>query len=107
LEVMRLKVIRSVIRGELGKSPPTVSDVAERLGISRRTLQRRLADEDCSYSQLLGSIRSERARRLLSKTNRPLYEIATSLGYSDAGSLSRAFQRWTGTTPSKFRRRNQ
>ena len=107
MEVVSLSLIRAVIRRELCEATPTVSDVAARLGISRRTLQRRLAAECSSYSQLLGSIRNERARRLLSETDRPLYEIAASLGYSDAGSFSRAFQRWTGTTPSTFRQRNR
>lgn len=77
-------------------------DVADSLGISRNTLQRRLRDEGTTYQAELDAMRLEIGIRYLTKTNMNVDEIASVLAYRDANSFSRSFRRWTGTTPLGF-----
>ncbi|WP_417209015.1 AraC family transcriptional regulator [Antarctobacter sp.] len=78
--------------------------VARQLGLSRRSLRRRLADEGTSFAEILGQCRDLRAMTLLAKTGLPIPEIADRLGYSEASSFERAFRRRTGQTPAAYRR---
>lgn len=73
-------------------------------GTSARTLQRRLAEHGASFSHLLQRIRFRTAQHLLQDPEMPLKEIAKRLGYTDLANFIRAFKRWTGVGPSKFRR---
>jgi AraC-like DNA-binding protein len=82
----------------------TLDEVAAKLGISSRTLKRKLATRGTSYSDLLDQARLERARELLRSDRRSIEEIAETLGYSDVANFTRAFRRWTGTTPAAHRR---
>lgn len=77
--------------------------VAERLGISERSLRRHLASEGASFPNLRIEALSARARQFLSQPEPPIKEIASSLGFSDATAFHRAFRKWTGMTPSAFR----
>ncbi|MDQ1103415.1 AraC family transcriptional regulator [Nocardioides zeae] len=72
--------------------------VARRLGLSERTLRRRLAAEGTSYSELLDEVRSGLAVGLLA-TDLSLDEVALRLGYAEASSFIHAHRRWTGRTP--------
>lgn len=84
--------------------PPTVGRVAHVLGISRRTLNRRLAREGTSFKALLEDTRSDMARYLLRETRLPAIEIAATLHYTTPSAFSRAFKRWArGTTPRRAR----
>ena len=78
--------------------------IASAAGLSVRTLQRRLADHGLDYSALIDRVRFDHAQHLLRDPGRNLIDIAYDLGYTDASSLTRAFRRWTGTTPTTFRR---
>ncbi|MBA1276285.1 MULTISPECIES: AraC family transcriptional regulator [Pseudomonadaceae] len=80
--------------------------VAERLGLSERTLYRRLATEGHAFQQLNEQIKQRLAERLLSKSRLDLNDIAQRLGYAEAASFSRAFSRWTGCSPRHWQRRN-
>lgn len=80
-----------------------IKDVAKQLGLSSRTLQRRLAAEDTSWLAVLGQTRERLARHYLSNTKMNLAEVSFLLGFEDPNSLFRAFQRWTGTTPEAWR----
>ncbi|MGO8995729.1 MAG: AraC family transcriptional regulator [Polyangiaceae bacterium] len=82
----------------------SLDEIAVRLKVSTRTLKRRLASAGTSYSTLLDEARLERARELLRTERRSIDEIAESLGYSDVANFTRAFRRWTGTTPAAHRR---
>ena len=77
--------------------------VAKQLGIHERTLNRRLHAEGTSFRQELEHARKTLSQQLLSATDASMTEIALSLGYSDASAFSRAFKRWSGTTPAKWR----
>lgn len=78
--------------------------IASAAGLSVRTLQRRLADHGLDYSALVDRVRFDHAQSLLRDPRRHLIEIAHDLGYTDASSFTRAFRRWTGATPTTFRR---
>lgn len=81
-----------------------IESVADALHASARTVQRRLEDEGTRYSEVLDDVRARRARECL-RTDAPLAEIAARIGFSDLAPFTRAFKRWTGTTPGAFRRR--
>ena len=82
---------------------PDIDYVAEKLGMSTRTLRRRLKEEDSNYRALLDEIRFGLAREYLGKTNLPMEEICGLLGYSEPGNFSHAFRRWSGQCPRDWR----
>lgn len=82
----------------------SLEDVAKLMHVSPRTLKRRLAEHDTSFSTLLDDMRRERAMLLLRDPRLSLDEIAERLGYSDVANFTRAFRRWTGKTPGMVRR---
>lgn len=82
---------------------PTIEDVIARINTTERTLRRRLADEGTTFEQLLTGLQRERAIALLGGTT-PIAQIAHAVGFADASAFSRAFRRWTGKSPSDFRR---
>ena len=73
--------------------------VATELGLSGRTLARRLASEGHSFSKILDGLRSSLARRYLAESDMSISEIAWLLGYSEVANFTHAFHRWTGTNP--------
>lgn len=78
-------------------------DMARRLNVSERTLQRRLKDEGVSYRELVDEVRRDLAIELLRAPEHTIHQIAAKLGYNHPASFSRAFKRWTGQPPGKFR----
>jgi len=80
--------------------------VAETMGTSVRTLQRRLRGMGLTYSKVVQRARHSAAQRLLTDKGAGIGEIARALGYSDPAHFTRAFQRWTGSTPREFRARS-
>lgn len=83
---------------------PTLVDIAQALGLSRRTLVRRLESEGNCYQDLLDETRNELACWYLRQSSRSLSEIAERIGFSDQGNFARGFRRWQGITPSEYRR---
>lgn len=94
-----------LVRNRLGQQSITVSAVADALGLSARTLQRRLELEGTSLRAILRECRRSRAETMLSDPQRQVTSIAHSLGYADTAVLSRAFRLWTGAAPRAYRRR--
>jgi AraC-like DNA-binding protein len=84
---------------------PSFTQLSRHLNISPRTLRRRLNDEKTSYKSLIASIRKKKAVELLKTTTRPFEQIATELGYNDLSNFYRAFKRWTGRSPSFYRKK--
>jgi AraC-like DNA-binding protein len=80
-----------------------VSAVARQLKMSARTLQRRLAEEGSSYQQLLDLARKEAASRYLTESTLAIGEVAYLVGFSEPAPFHRAFKRWFGVTPERFR----
>ena len=95
--------VRRAIADLLPLGQPALHRVADTMNMNSRTLQRRLAEFGLTYRQLVDEVRLETARRLFENSELGLSIIAYSLGYSDPAHFSRAFVRWTGTTPWKFR----
>jgi AraC-like DNA-binding protein len=81
----------------------SIETAAKQLGVSVRTLKRHLAAQGSSYSRLRDEVRFDSACQLLRQTSTPANQIASVLGYADAASFSRAFSRWAGTGPAKWR----
>ena len=97
--------VRHVLRRSLAGKRPTLQDVAEELGLSARTLQRRLTDAGVTFQQLVEETRRELARHYLKQHAVGLNEAAFLLGFEDANSFFRAFQAWEGTSPTVWRTR--
>ncbi len=102
--VSMLDRVRSRVATTLADGPLQLEDCARGLGMSPRTLNRRLRELGTTYSKLLEEVRRERSERAL-RTRVSITEIAFVLGYSDASAFSRAFRRWNGVSPAAFRRR--
>ena len=83
-----------------------LSTVARQLGMSSRTLSRKLREEGVTYAEILDRLRSALAKRYLSDRELPVTQIAWLLGYQEVSSFTHAFKRWTGTTPREFRLSN-
>jgi AraC-like DNA-binding protein len=96
--------VRVAIAAALEGAVPSVGEVARRLGLSERTLQRRLEAADTSFAQLLDEVRRERALVFLGAPDVSIAEVSWLLGFSEQSAFTRAFRRWTGEAPSGWRR---
>ena len=100
-------LVRDLIATALSEGVPLLSDVASRLAMSGRTLQRRLAEQGASFQELVEEARRDLAMRLLRDTDFTLSEVAFMTGFSEQSALTRAFKRWMGLTPGVFRDRSR
>lgn len=98
---------RQALLESLPSGAPTKPDIARRLGMSPRTLQRLLAAEDASFKDLLAESRLTLAKSYLEEGRLPVTEIAFVLGFADTSAFSRAFRRWTGVAPSDWAGRSR
>jgi AraC-like DNA-binding protein len=78
-----------------------IGKIAAELGVSRRTLARRLAAEGLTFRKVLGRLRFDLAKRYIREQDLPVSEIAWLLGYQEASALNHAFKRWTGRAPKR------
>ncbi|HJL00576.1 MAG TPA: AraC family transcriptional regulator [Polyangiaceae bacterium LLY-WYZ-15_(1-7)] len=92
--------VRALLEAE---PPPDLAAAAKALGVSPRTLKRRLAEEGTHFRALRDAVLLDRALLLLRRPELGLEAIAEQLGYADATGFSRAFKRWTGKPPGGFR----
>lgn len=83
---------------------PTLEEVADALHVSTRTLKRRLQEEGRNFRALVDHVLCERATQMLQEEGLSVSEVAFRLGYNDVSNFSRAFRRWTGQSPSDFRK---
>ena len=98
-----MDLARVIIGNELNGGDPSLERVAEQLGLSVRTLQRKLHESGTSHNELLDQMRSDLAKRYLREREMAICEVAYLLGFSEPSSFHRAFKRWTGLTPREFR----
>ncbi len=96
--------IVGLISDALSEGVPALADVAGRMGMSSRTLQRRLSADGLAYQDLVLDARRTLSERLLRRTDYALAEIAFLTGFSDQSTFTRAFRRWHGQTPASYRR---
>jgi AraC-like DNA-binding protein len=95
--------VKGEIRSRLPHGIPYVEVIAERVGMPRWTLQRRLANHGLSFSDVVELVRRELAERHIRQRFVPLSDIAHILGFSELSAFSRAFSRWFGVSPQRFR----
>lgn len=98
-----LNQVRRIILAQSGRFP-SVDEAASDLHMSSRTLKRKLQQLGTSYQTILDDLRKGLAVEYLTQTEITVDDIAVQLGYSDASNFARAFRRWTGRSPSDYRR---
>ena len=96
--------VRTILASWNGIGSPSAPAVASLLGLQPRKLNRMLAKTGTRYNRMLGDMRYETAKKMLRDPGAPMLSIAWSLGYADASAFSRAFRRWSGMTPSEWRK---
>jgi len=96
-------VVEKAIADRMATGQTSVSHVARDLGMSARTLARRLGDANTTYQTVLSNFRRAMADRYLKNSEMSQSEIAFLLGYSDVSSFASAFKRWTGQSPGERR----
>jgi AraC-like DNA-binding protein len=99
--------IRSHVEDQIVQLLPhgkaNASEIARRLGMSRRTLARALSSEGAAFSGVLDTLRQALSKRYLREQQLPISEVAWLLGYSDISAFTHAFARWAGLTPKAYR----
>lgn len=97
-ERVRAIFIERLVTGKFSEE-----QTAEQLNLSLRSLQRRLSEEQTSYQQLLDETRLDLALQYINRTSLTVAQIAPLVGFSDSSNFNRAFKRWLGISPSKYR----
>ncbi|MDO3382281.1 helix-turn-helix domain-containing protein [Gilvimarinus algae] len=92
------------LQKRVGHSPMAIEHIAEDLNLSKRTLQRRLQQQDSSFAQLRDSLRFHYAIKYLIDEHMSVDAVSTALDFSDRTSFTNAFKRWTNLSPSVFRK---
>jgi AraC-like DNA-binding protein len=95
--------VERVIADRLADGHAKLDVVAAEVGMSRRSLSRRLSELGTSFNELIEGLRKQIAHRYLHETNLSCTQIAFVLGYSDVSSFNHAFKRWSGETPTAVR----
>ena len=96
--------VRAVLARRLASGKPDLAAIAQDLGTSERTLQRRITESGTSFRKLLEEARHDLGRQMLGDPQNGVDEIAFLLGFQDTSSFYRAFRAWEGVTPAEWRR---
>lgn len=102
-----LTQVSQKIAQHLSQDSARVAVIAAELGLSARTLQRKLAEAGCSFQQLLDQTREQLARHFLANPQLALADIAFLLGYQEQSTFQHAFKEWSGMTPGQYRAERQ
>lgn len=97
---------KSELLEQLTSGDPTADDIAQRLHMSSRTLQRKLAEANTTYLKLVDDTRRDMALRYIEDRSKSISDITFLLGFSSQSAFSRAFKRWTGVSPTEHRQRS-
>ncbi|OIQ32566.1 MAG: AraC family transcriptional regulator [Alphaproteobacteria bacterium MedPE-SWcel] len=97
--------VERLIMDRMAEGDASLAKVSEHLGVSQRTLSRKLASEGTSFFSILEGVRKSLALRYLRQNEKSLSEISFLLGYSSLSSFNDAFRRWTGQSPGSYRSR--
>ena len=107
LEIQRkgdlVEQVRSLLRTTLVTGHSSARKFAELLSMHRRTVNRHLSAKGTSFRKLADETRFEIARQLLEDSEMEIVQIAFLLGYANSSAFTRAFRRWSSTTPSRYR----
>lgn len=97
----------ALVESMLGKAPPSLDSLAAAAGTSARSFRRLLSEENTNLEQIVDRVRAETSlSRLLEEPSVSLNQLSRELGYANQETLSRAVKRWTGQTPSGYRRQH-
>jgi AraC-like DNA-binding protein len=102
-EGVAAKVVE-VLKSRVGHESLAIDAIATDMGFSKRTLQRRLQQQDANFAQLRDSLRFHYAIRFLIDQHMSVDAVSKALDFSDRTSFTNAFKRWTGLSPSVFRK---
>lgn len=92
------------VENSLAEGEPKIAAVASAMGLSPRSLQRKLATEKQTFAQLLDSTRKRMAHEMVLKPSEQIKNMAYDLGFSDQSNFNRAFKRWFELSPTEYRR---
>ncbi|WP_237457401.1 AraC family transcriptional regulator [Pseudomaricurvus sp. HS19] len=93
-----------VLQKRIGKASLSIDFIAEEMNLSKRTLQRRLQQQGISFAELRDQVRFHYSINYLVENNMSIDSISSTLDFSDRTSFTNAFKRWTGLSPSTFRK---
>ena len=96
--------INRLLKESMASGIPSLTQVGEYLGVSTRTLKRRLAERNLTFRDIIRKNQEETATHLLSNSTHSIGEIAFQTGFSEQSSFNRAFKRWTGQAPNEYRK---
>jgi AraC-like DNA-binding protein len=99
-----LTSVRRAVAESMRHGDPMLAQVARRLTLGPRTLQRHLERHDTTFKRLVDDTRRQFGLRYLRDPKHTLTDVAYLLGYSEVSAFNRAFRRWTGSTPTDYRR---
>ncbi|MEL6657445.1 MAG: AraC family transcriptional regulator ligand-binding domain-containing protein [Bacteroidota bacterium] len=108
IEVIASRIVADVeklIRDALPSGIPSIARLSKHMGMSNRTLTRRLAESQLTFRDLIKKAQVDIANDLLRNTDSTMAEIAFQTGFSEQSAFSRAYKRWTGQSPAEFRKR--
>ena len=100
------KQVRRELIANLADGAGDIDVICQKLNLSRRTLQRRLDEEETGFKEILTDVRKELAIQLLASSNINIAEISHQLGYGNPATFARAFKSWFGTSPKDYRTEN-
>ena len=95
--------LRQMLRTEMSKGRCSADDMARHLGLHKRTLHRHLKAAGTGFRTVADGVRFDVARQLVADTDIPLAQISAALDFSEPAAFTRAFQRWSGISPSELR----
>lgn len=99
--------LRQLIQDALPSGIPAIDDISKQVGLSSRTLSRRLAASQLNFRELLQSTIEEQAKFLLQNSENTIQQIAFQTGFSEQSAFNRAFKRWTNLSPLEFRKQKR
>lgn len=99
-----IRACRLYLYEEMDKSPPTLARTAQAVGMTERTLRRRIREEGTTFRAVIEGLRKQLCGLYLAENKRSIEEIAQLLGYSETSAFTRAHMRWYGVPPSRARR---
>lgn len=94
----------NALQARVGHSDLSIEDIATDLGFSKRTLQRRLKEQNAIFAQLRDDVRFHYSIKYLLEDEMKLNAVSSALDFSDRTSFTNAFKRWTGLSPNVFRK---
>lgn len=99
--------VENLIKDSLPSGIPGIVKICDHMGMSNRTLTRRLSESGISYRDLIKKVQIDISTELLKSTSQSIGEIAFLTGFSEQSAFNRAFRRWTGKSPIEFRKSRQ